>query len=134
MQPSHITLPNAIEVKIELKSLVAWQLQQFYQTGFIMGLSHSKTKPMMYQTEIYDFVSDSNLKSWATVYIHILLFIADMTCHLSLSLPIFFKNFEPLCCHLTGVFNPWVLSFPELQLLWAHLYPLVYFLSGMLLF
>ncbi|KAH9790367.1 hypothetical protein KPL71_003375 [Citrus sinensis] len=35
--PSHITLPNAIEVKIELKSLVAWQLQQFYQTGLEMS-------------------------------------------------------------------------------------------------
>lgn len=134
MQPSHVTLPNASEVKIELKSLVAWQLQQFYQTGLTMVLSDSKTKPMMYYTEIYDFVSDSNLKSWATVYIHILLFIEDMACHLSLSLPKIFKNFEPLCYHLTGVFNPWVLSFPGLQLLWAHLYPLVYFLSGMLLF
>ncbi|KAH9790369.1 hypothetical protein KPL71_003375 [Citrus sinensis] len=39
--PSHITLPNAIEVKIELKSLVAWQLQQFYQTGSISGLEMS---------------------------------------------------------------------------------------------
>ncbi|KAH9741861.1 hypothetical protein KPL70_002772 [Citrus sinensis] len=35
--PSHVTLPNAIEVKIELKSLVAWQLQQFYQTGLEMS-------------------------------------------------------------------------------------------------
>ncbi|KAH9741857.1 hypothetical protein KPL70_002772 [Citrus sinensis] len=39
--PSHVTLPNAIEVKIELKSLVAWQLQQFYQTGSISGLEMS---------------------------------------------------------------------------------------------